>query len=210
MKPLSLPPAALEACDEMGAKLRLEEVGKRENRRGAAGAQRRGRRRIETRKHALPLVQGGDVDDAVHRIEDDPGPVGAEGARHIAAVPQENDRGKPGFERACRPCAGFSDDGEEGRPAFADQALVGRKGRERSLCRGIGDRAEEGERDISAGKGIEGQPMAARIEQEGAVAPLGAGFERKVEGFGHGGIPVDGAAAGSRPSRRERTLAEKA
>jgi hypothetical protein len=57
------------------------------------------------RQRAIGLDQGGDVDDAEHRVEDDPGSVGAEGARRLVAVPQENDRGKSGLKSHFRPRA---------------------------------------------------------------------------------------------------------
>ena len=56
---------------------------------------------------------------------------------------------------------GFGGDGEECGLAFVDQAPVGRERRKRGLGRGVGGRTEEGEHDGAAGKGIEGQPMAA-------------------------------------------------
>ncbi len=62
---------------------------------------------------------------------------------------------------------------------------MGRERRKRGLRRRVGDRSEESNRDGAAGEGIEGELMAPRIEEEGAVARLGAGLERKVELFGH-------------------------
>ena len=74
--------------------------------------------------------------------------------------------------------------------------------RKRGFRRRIGGRTEEGERDGAAGKGIEGQPMAARIEEKGAVARLGAGLERKVELFGHR-FPSIGAAGSPKLARAD-------
>ena len=82
--------AALEAGDEMGAEFRLENM--RQATRIGAGADGPkaspgGGEQLRSRQHPIGLVQGGDVDDPQHRVEDDPGSVGAEGARHLAAVP---------------------------------------------------------------------------------------------------------------------------
>ena len=41
------------------------------------------------------------------------------------------------------------------------------------------------ERDGAAGKRIESELVAPRIEEKGAVAGLGPGLEREVELFGH-------------------------
>ena len=128
--------------------------------RGAEAGLGRGDR-LKSRQHPIGLVQRGDVDDAQHRVEDDQGSVGAESARHFAAVPQEHDRGKSGFKRDLRSRAGFGDDGEECGLAFVDQAPFGRERRKRGLRRRVRGRSEEGEHDGAAGKGIEGQPMAA-------------------------------------------------
>ena len=49
----------------------------------------------------------------------------------------------------------------------------------------IGGRAEERERDHSAGKRIEGEAVASPIEEKGAVATPGAGLERKVDWLAH-------------------------
>jgi hypothetical protein len=113
------------------------------------------------RKHALAIVQGGDVDDAQHRVEDDPGSVGAESARHLVAVPQEPDRGKSGPERGRRPGIGFGDHGEEGGLAIVDQTPIGRQRLKRGLRRGVSGRSQEGKHNIATGKRIEGPPMAA-------------------------------------------------
>ena len=147
----------------MGAEFRLENMRQGEDRRRRAGGGSwvRPRRSTQIAEHPIGLVQGRDVDDAQHRVEDDQGSVGAESARHLAAVPQEHDRGKSGLERDLRPRAGFGDDGEEGGLAVVDQAPVGRERRKRGLRRGVRGRSEEGEHDGAAGKGIEGQPMAA-------------------------------------------------
>ena len=182
MKPLSLPPPRSKQSMRWRQSSGSKTCGKREDRR------RRGRRRPgpaappdRAAQHPIALVQRRDVDDPQHRVEDDPGSVGAEGAREALAVPQKPDRRKSRLERAPRSRVRFGDDSEEGGLAFVDQAPVGRERLQRGLRRGIGDRAEEGERDRAAGKGIEGQAMAPPIEEKGAVAPLSAGLEREVE-----------------------------
>ena len=124
----------------------------------------------QTRQHPIGLVQRSDVDDAQHRVEDDAGSVGAEGARHLVAAPQEHDRGKSSLKRDLRPCAGFGDDGEERGLAIVDQAPVGRERRERGLRRRVRGRSEESEHDRAAGKGIEGQPMAPELRRK-ALSP---------------------------------------
>jgi hypothetical protein len=45
--------------------------------------------------------------------------------------------------------------------AIVDQAPAGRERRECGLGYGIGDRSQEGERDVPAGKGVEGQAVPA-------------------------------------------------
>ena len=147
----------------MGAEFRLENMRQSENRRRRAGdgSWVRLRRSTQIAEHPIGLIQSGDIDDAQHRVEDDPGSVGAESARHLAALPQEHDRGKSSLKRDLWPHAGFGDDGEERGLAVVDQAPFGRERRKRSLRRGVYGRSEEGEHDGAAREGIEGQLMAA-------------------------------------------------
>jgi hypothetical protein len=148
-----LAPVALELRDEMGAEFRLENLRQRKNwRRRGGGSWLGPRQSRQDLERPIDLVQGSDVDDAQHRVEDDPGSVGAEGARHFVAVPQENDWGKSGFERNFRPQTGFARDGEERGLALVDQAPVGGERRKRGLRRGVVCRSEERQRD-GAGKG---------------------------------------------------------
>ena len=65
--------AALEAGDEMGAEFRLENMRQDEDRRrrGRPEGLARRRRAAQMRQHPIGLVQGGDVDDPQHRVEDD-------------------------------------------------------------------------------------------------------------------------------------------
>jgi hypothetical protein len=181
-----LPAVLLETGDEMGAELGLENMRQRENgRRRVGGGCVLNQRSPQNAERPIGLVQGSDVDDPQHRVEDDPGPVGAESARHSVAVPQENDRGKSAFQRDLWPQTRFVHNSEERGLAFVDQAPVGRERREPGLRRRVVRRSEESERDGAAGKGIEGEMMAPRIEKEGAVARPGARLERKIELFGH-------------------------
>ena len=126
-----------------------------------------------------------DIGDPQHRIEDNPGSGSPEGAAEALGVPQKLDRRKSRLERAPRSRARFGDDSEEGGFAALDQALVGGQSLQRGLGPGIVGGAEEGERDRAARKRIEGEAMAPPIEEKGAVAPLSAGPERKVDWLAH-------------------------
>ena len=96
--------AALEAVDEMAAKLRLENVGKREDwrRRPIADGLAPRRRPIQPSEHPLVLIQRSNIDDPEHPIEDDPGSGDPKGLGEALAVPQEPDRRISRLERAPR------------------------------------------------------------------------------------------------------------
>ena len=168
----------------MGAKLGLENVGESENRRRAGGRpppasaaprSRRASARPGSCKGATPTTRS--IGSRI--TQDRPTPKAraisspshkktTEGNRASSAIPgAESPDSETTAKKAARPSS--------------SQAPVGCERRQRSLSPGIGDRAEESQHDMSAGKGIERKTMAARIEEKGAVAPLGAGLERKVE-----------------------------
>ncbi len=75
----------------MGAELRLENMRQDEDRgrRGRLGGFAWRRRIAQMRERSIGLVQGRDVDDPQHRVEDDQTPVRAEAARRLIAIRQE-------------------------------------------------------------------------------------------------------------------------
>ncbi len=176
MKPLSFPPARSKQSTRWAQSSGSKTCARARNRR-----RRRGRRKPQfgwrqsthMRQHPIGLIQRRDVDDAQHRVEDEP----RIGRRRKRAPSRRRPKGTRWREiglRARSPALNRIRRRRRRRRPCRRRLGVGWLRMRRSVASAVGSAADPRKASAMArpGKGIEGQPMAARIEEEGAVAAV--------------------------------------